>query len=280
MLLPCAASSAQPVDAEGVHDLEGTGFPAVAPLHRAVDRHNVVREFRRERERIVRRIGEMVAQERAVGAGHRHRGRQSLGDRHADGLTDVAAFEALLRDVALGLPVEGLRAVFGLRVKAAARLIAELSLGHQLFEHPRRQREVFAGRTTDAFGDMREYVEARQIAGAERGGARASDEGTGEAVHFIDGESVLLHAPHGADHTVHAKPIGHEARHILRDHDALAQRALGELARGSDHRRIRFRCRDDLEQVHVPRRIEEVRAEEAATEFFAAPFQQHRHRNA
>ena len=275
-----AELAAQPLDPKRVHDLKRARLPAIAPLHGAVDRHDVVRQFSGVRERIMRGVGEKVAQERAVRAGHRDGGRQSLGDRHTDRLTDVTAFEPLLRHVASGFPVECLRPVICFGVEAAARLVAELSGGHQGVEHPRWQRKIFSGRTTDALGDVGEHVESREVSGTERGGACATDERAGEAVHFIDAQSVLLHASHRADHAIHAQTIGDKAGHVFGDHDPLAQRTLGELARGSDHRRVRVRSRNDLEQVHVARRIEEVGAEKAATEFFAATFEQHRHRNA
>ena len=91
---------------------------------------------------------------------------------------------------------------------------------------------------------------------------------------------MLHHATHGADHTVHAESVRDESRHILRDDDAFAECAFGKLPHRADHCRIGVIGRNDFQQMHVARRIEEVRAKEPATELLAPSFEQRCHRNA
>ena len=146
--------------------------------------------------------------------------------------------------------------------------------------HPAREGKILAGGGPDTSRYVREHVEPREITGAEGGRTGPADERAGEAVHVVDGEPMLLHTTHGGHHAVHAEAVGDEAGYVLRDHDSLAERALRKLAHDPDHHGIRLRRRNDLEQMHVARRIEEVRAEEAAPERLPTPVEQRGHRNA
>ena len=270
---------AQPVDAERVHYAERTQLPAVSPLERAVYAGDVVRELRRESCRMVRDGRQQLAQEVAVPARQVTDLRQALRHRELQQRVELGRGEPLLRHVFQGVPVERLDVLAALLVEAAARLVAEPAPLDDLV-HPGREREVLAGGLRQAGAHVREDVESRQVAGAERGRLGASNEVAGEPIHLIDGEIELLHQLEGREHPKDAQPIGHEARHVLAEHDALAERALGELAH-CPQRLLRRECRrDELEQVHVARRIEEVRAEELPLERVAAPLEQHGHRDA
>ena len=110
---------------------------------------------------------------------------------------------------------------------------------------------------------MRDDVDAREIGRAERRRLRAAGEHAGEHVGFVDREAVLLHQPNREHHAEHAESVGDEAGNVLRDDDALAENAIAERARGVDRFLRRVRRRNDLEQVQVARRIEEVHAEKA-----------------
>ena len=116
------------------------------------------------------------------------------------------------------------------------------------------------------FDDVQQDVEARDVGGAEGRALRAAEERTGERVHLVDRE-VGLHQPlHRGDHAVDAEPVGDEAGDVLREHDPLAEHDLAEPARGVERLRRGVGGGDELEQVQIPRRIEEVHAEEVPLE--------------
>ena len=78
---------------------------------------------------------------------------------------------------------------------------------------------------------------------------------------------------HGGDAAVDAQSVRDEPRHIFRNDNSLAQRTLGKLPNRANHSGISFWRGNDLQQVHVTRRIEKVRAQKPATEFFGAAFE-------
>ena len=127
---------------------------------------------------------------------------------------------------------------------------------------------------------MHQHIDAGEIARAEGRGFGAGEERAGECVDFTDGEVVVHHRASGDDHAVHAQSVGDEARDILGDDNAFAEDAFLEVAHGVEDVRCRFGRRDDLEEVHVARRIEVVRAAELLAEPFGASLEQNRHRDA
>ncbi len=145
--------------------------------------------------------------------------------------------------------------------------------------HEGHEGEVFAGGLGEAGGDVHEDVETGEVTGAEGRGLGASDERAGERVHRGDREVVFHHQAAGDDHPVHAEPVGDEAGHVLGEDDALAEDAFLEVADGLQHLVVRLGRGDQLEEVHIPRRIEIVRAEEAFAEAWAAALEQVRHRD-
>ena len=269
---------AQPVQAHRVHGAEGAHLPAVAPLHRAVDRGHVVRELWRERAGVVELLHDQIAQELAVlvadllGLGHTRRSGE-LAD-----LVDLRRGEATEVLVLERLPVKREDLLAVLLVEAGLGLVAESTALHELM-HERHQREVLTGGLREAGGHVHEHVEAGEIAGAEGRGLGARDERPRERVDLGDGEVVLHHQSPCDDHAVHSEPIGDEAGHVLGEDDALAKDALLKVAHAREHLGERLIRGDELEQVHVARRIEVVRAEEALAELLRSTLQQDRHRD-
>ena len=74
--------------------------------------------------------------------------------------------------------------------------------------------------------------------------------------------------------------VADEVRRILGHHHALAETMVGEMADGLDHLGPRLRRRDDLEQMEIARRVEEVCAEPVPPEVVAPPLRERRDRNA
>jgi hypothetical protein len=121
---------------------------------------------------------------------------------------------------------------------------------------------------------VREHIEPRQIARAEGRALRTAHERTGEAIHFVDGEAVLLHAAHGGTmpytpSRLAMKPGTSLAITMPLPRMRSAKVRIAPITAGS------VSGWDQLEQVHVARRIEEVRAQETTAELLAASLEQH-----
>ena len=71
-------------------------------------------------------------------------------------------------------------------------------------------------------------------------------------------------------HAVEADVIGDEVRRVLRDDDTLAESMIGKPRHALDDRAIGLGSRNDLEQMQVARRVEEMRAEPVTPEVVAA----------
>ena len=111
---------------------------------------------------------------------------------------------------------------------------------------------------------MREDVDADEIGEAKGSGARPAEGRAGERVHFFDGQALLEHEIGGVEHDGDADAVGDEVGRVVGEDDLLAEDAVGEGGEGGDDGGVAVRGGDDFEQAHVARRVEEVRAEEAA----------------
>jgi hypothetical protein len=112
----------------------------------------------------------------------------------------------------------------------------------------------------------------------ERFGATGDD--AGEHVRLVDRQPVFLHLPNGEDHAEHAEPVGHKPGDVPRDDDALSENSIAEMTRRGNCLRRRFSRRDDLQQVQIPRRIEEVHAKKTRPKSGGASLEQRVDRNA
>ena len=113
---------------------------------------------------------------------------------------------------------------------------------------------------------MRKHVDANHVREAEGAGARPSDGRAGKRVDFFYGEVLLLHQANRVQHRESPDAVGDEVRSVARVDNRLAEAAVGELGYRRDGCRVALGRGDDLQQAHVARRIEEVRAEPAAAE--------------
>ncbi len=94
----------------------------------------------------------------------------------------------------------------------------------------------------------------------------------GQCVHLLDGEVELLHQPHDVDHAEAADAVGDEVRRVLGVDDAFAQpHARRSAAMACNRRGVGLRRGNDLQQAHVARRVEEVRAEPVPAELSLKP---------
>ena len=108
---------------------------------------------------------------------------------------------------------------------------------------------------------MRQHVYAGDIHRAKRRAPGAADRGSRDGVDLFDRVLAAGQRAKRQDHTMEPEVIGDEVRRVFRNDDAFAQPVIRELPDGLDDRRIRVRCRNQLEQMQIAGRVEEVRAE-------------------
>ena len=107
---------------------------------------------------------------------------------------------------------------------------------------------------------MRQHIEADNVGGAERGGPGPADGRAGAGVDFLDGHAELAHQANRLKHGEGADAVGDEIGRVLGAHDALAQHAVAEIAERVEDFGPRGGAGDQLDQLHVARRVEEMRA--------------------
>ncbi len=123
---------------------------------------------------------------------------------------------------------------------------------------------------------MAEDVDAGEIERSQRGALRPPQRRPGNGVNFfrrVLAGRYLLEDTHDA---VERDVVADEVRRVLRDDDALAEPLIGKLPDGLDDLRQRVGAGNNLEQLQVPGRIEEVCTEPVAAEVLTAPLPEHR----
>ncbi len=261
------------LDPDGVPGLEGPQRVVIAPLHGVVDLHDGVRDL----GDAVGGVDEVVAE---VLAGQFGRGVLAVED-HLHGLLHgglglLRRADGLVLGLAGGHVVQGLHVdgqlefltlgVLGLLVETALGLVAEpLLLDHGLDEVGRDE-EVAALVLRQGLVEVRHdvvgRVEAHEVDRPEDGRAGPAQGGADDGVDVLDLHALGKHEVHGVGHVEDADAVGDEVGHVLADDDALAEHVLAEAAHVLDHFLLRLLAGDDLDELHVPRRVEEVDAQE------------------
>ena len=129
---------------------------------------------------------------------------------------------------------------------------------------------ILGQRVVAVLRDVDEGVQADKVCGAEHGRLRATHGLAEDDVNISHAQAVLLHGVHDGHHAVDADAVGHEVGRVLGEHDPLAQHILPKARRGLHDLRIRLLAGDDLQQLHVAHRVEEVHHDEALLEAVAA----------
>jgi hypothetical protein len=271
-----------PGDADGVPEGEGAELPAVAPDHGLVDLLGGVADLAEAAGGVVEE-GEVHGAEEVADAP-----RQAQGGAHPAGevadlgdLGELGELRGLRGAVLEGGEIERLdhplAALAGrLAVEAAAGLVAEALAPQHLRDQRGDAHEVVQGVVVgglrisaegvlEVLDDVGDDVEPDHVAEAVGAGARATHEGAVELIDLFDGEAAGGGGGEGEQHLGDADAVADEVRGVAADDHALAEHAIGEVDELGDHRGIAVRGRDDLEQVHVARRVEEVHAAEATT---------------
>ena len=117
---------------------------------------------------------------------------------------------------------------------------------------------------------LRRHVETGDVDGPERRALRAADGGAGHRIDGVDVERPLFPGLQHLEQSVQADVVGDEVRRVLRHHDAAAEADVEPVPDARDGVVGRRRDRNDLDERHVPRRIEEVRPDEVPGEALRA----------
>ncbi len=114
---------------------------------------------------------------------------------------------------------------------------------------------------------MRERVEADDVGGAEGRAPGAADQGAGQRIDGIETDIELLRVVDGRQHREHADAVGDEVGRVLGADHALAERGDEKFFEIVENAGIGFAARDQLDQMHVARRIEKMHAAKAVPQF-------------
>jgi hypothetical protein len=169
-----------------------------------------------------------------------------------------------------------------LLVEAGAALLAERALVDQRGQHRRRGvggiERVVLEVVLQRADDVRHRVQAHHVGGAEGAAAGAAHLLAGEVVDHVVGQAVGLGLLDGGQHAGDAHAVGDEVGRVLGAHHALAQRRGDKTLELVQHRRPGGRRGDQLDQLHVARRVEEVDAAKTRAQFFRQHLRQRRDR--
>ena len=120
--------------------------------------------------------------------------------------------------------------------------------------------------------DVSKYVEAYEIEGAKGRSLWPADGGPRDLVDLFDRVDVVEHCANRMQRAESADAIRNKVRPILRDNNSLAESFIEK----AKHRTGDFRLGpfgpNQLDQMHVSRRIEEVHAEEVRPKIFRPSF--------
>ena len=252
-------------------DLERPTVPAETPAYREIDIARVVRDLREMHGAVVEGIAINGPQELRL-ADRRSR----ANARNAPRCLSSGGFPRRCRRPCPRTPdrcptadrARECRGRFSGRRRA--RLLAERALLDQPVE-PCRQRVVampgiVGKRLAHGVHDVRERIEPDDVGGAEGRAPRPSDQRAGERIDRVEADAEALRVMNRRKHREHADAIGDEVRRVLRAHHALAERRDQERFELVEQLRRRFGRRNQLDEMHVARRIEEMHAAKAMTE--------------
>jgi hypothetical protein len=270
--------------ADRVHQLKRTKFPGKAPAHRAIDIRNLIRNFRHASRRIETIFGQQAPQKllglvALLAFENRADQRAQAFGRVFDRLCAFNGREARLLPGAIlhGVHIEREDFFFAfalyLFVEALSGLITEPAASRHFFEQ--RGNAIHLARFVVGHGivnilhDVQQHIEADEIGGAKGRRFRLADRRAGAGVDFFDGHAERAHEVQRVEHGKCADAVGDEVRRIFRDHYAFAQATVAEFREGLDDFRRGLRPGNQLDQFHIARRVEKVRAGPVLLKLFA-----------
>jgi len=258
----------------GIPGLEGTQGMVVSPLHGVVDGGDILADLRHPIGRIDEVVAEVFPDQfrgRVLAVEDRlDRGSHALvgfflrrAHRFELGPAGGYVFHLFVVQHELGFLALG---ILRLLVEAALGLVAQpLELHHLV--HEGQGQEGLPGlivrhRLVEVLHDVVASIQADQVQGPEDGTAGTAHGLADHRVHLVDLQPLLHHEPHGVGDVEHTDPVAHKVGNVLADHNALAKDPLPERDHVVYHFLLRLFPRNDLQELHIAGRIEEVGAQE------------------
>jgi hypothetical protein len=126
---------------------------------------------------------------------------------------------------------------------------------------------------------VRQQIDSGDVHGPECRAFRPADRRPGNGVDLLDRVVAGGQGVEGPGHPEESQVVGNEVRRVSRKDDTLAEPPVGATANQVDHLRQGIRDWDDLQQVQVARRVEEMRAQPALPEPEGPSLRNRAHRN-
>ena len=243
-------------------------FPAVTPADREIDVACGIGDIAEVERRVMEKIAEHGPEElRLLVRRGAQRGEFFRGIPDREYLADFLTGPFRGRAVILSGQVQHLDVLADLAEEAGTGLLPECTLFNQRAEPGRclevRVPGIIREGVIHGLDHMRHGVEADDIGGAVGRALRAANGRPGDRVDRIEAELELLGVVHGGEDGEHADAVANEIRRVLGEDDALAEGRGEEGFQPGKQGRIGLPIRNQLDQVHVARRVEEVDAGEA-----------------
>ena len=118
---------------------------------------------------------------------------------------------------------------------------------------------------------MTQCVQADDVTCLEHGGFGSAHGGAEKGIHLGNRETVLEHDLHGLYHSLDADPVSHEIGCVFGHNDPFAEDPFPEVGhKFNDLGKGLFSC-DNLQKMHVPYRIKEMRPQKMLFKVEAEP---------
>ena len=161
-------------------------------------------------------------------------------------------------------------------VEAAARFVAQPFAIEHLLEKIRKCVGLALSPTIldpcHVADYMPQNIQPNQIDGPKRRRLRPADRLPGKRVYLLNAQVHLLHQAHGVHYRKCTNTIGDEIWRVFGNDNAFAQPHVSEPRDRVEQRAVSFRCRNNLQQPHISRWIEKMRAKPRPLEIIGKSF--------
>ena len=266
---------------DGIEELKKTQLPVESPLQSPVEGNDIVGDLRNAAGGVVEDRRQQLPIE-LPGPARRFIERPDA----PAGVFDIARrlqrreLGAFSRLVFVALEVKRVNlALFpapDAPVEALPGLLTEPISVQHLFDERRQPVDlpllVAGDFVVDVPGHAHGNVQPDKIQRAEGGRLRQSERGSGERVDLLHRVAVFGGNLQDLGGNKRPDSIGDEVRSVFGDHHPLAQDRLTEISDGINHVRQGVRGGNQLQQLHVARRVEKVRSQPVTAEIILKPF--------
>ena len=259
--------------AEQIAELEGTLDPVVAAAHGRVDVAEIKADLVRRLHSQPHRLEHDAPQEGRFGIVSEQQAAQTLFlIAHVGERVDLRARERGILGLFV-IPDETLRPLgaFLFGIEAHAGLVAEKTASDDVEQHGRTVAEGFF-----VIGDVRprhvvhrvhadvQTHEVEQLEGALLG---PEDQIARQRVGLREAVTAVRRGVHDRGQRHRADPVGDKARRVLAEDRRFAEAVVDERADAPNDLIVRLGVGNELDEIHIAHRVEEVNAEETALAF-------------